>query len=89
MSGFLSLWRVGVNADSQAQPPRALGLIGSGLGPRNVHFSNSGDSSMCVSKARLEKAQHGGLVGCFNLLSLSFQRRHIFIKNVSAASPSW
>lgn len=60
MSGFLSLWRVGVNADSQAQPPRALGLIGSGLGPRNVHFSNSGDSSMCVSKARLEKAQHGG-----------------------------
>lgn len=56
MSGFPSM-RGELNADSQARPlePR---LSGSGMGPRNVHFSkHSGGSSMCVPKARLGKAR--------------------------------
>ena len=78
-----SLWGVSVNTYSQAQPPGPQ-LSGSGMGPKNMHFSNSGDSGVCVPKSRLEKAKHRGclFVG-FYLLFLSFH------KNVSTDSQSW
>lgn len=63
-----------VNADSQGQPPEPQ-LSGSGMGLRNMHFNNLGDTRMCVPKARFEKAKHS-IVCLLVLISFSY----LFIK---------